>query len=90
MISAINVINEEGQEVKIEIIMRFKVEELGKEYIVYTVDDDGVSETVPICIAGINDEGGKLSLRLIDESEKNMVLVFYDNLRDMICGNRNE
>ena len=86
MITGLNVINEEGQEVKIDVIMRFKVEELGKEYIVYTVNDDGKSENVTICIAGLNDEDGHLSLRLIDESEKNLVLVFYDNLRDMICG----
>jgi uncharacterized protein YrzB (UPF0473 family) len=85
MITGLNVINEEGQEVKIDVIMRFRVEELNKEYIVYTVNDDGVSERVAICIAGLIDDNGHLSLRLIDESEKNLVLVFYDNLRDMIC-----
>ena len=86
MITGLNVINEEGQEVKIDVIMRFKVEELDKEYVVYTVNDDGVSENVTICIAGLLEEDGKYNLRLIDESEKNLVLVFYDNLRDMICG----
>ena len=48
MVTGLNVINELGQEVKIDVIMRFKVEELNKEYIVYTVNDDGKSERVAI------------------------------------------
>ena len=31
MITGLNVINEEGQEVKVDVIMRFRVEELDKE-----------------------------------------------------------
>ena len=88
MITGFNVVNENGEEVKIDIIMQFKIEENNKEYVVFTVNDDGKSEDVYINIAGIEEENGNYKLRLIPESEKNMVLVFYDNLRDTISGNR--
>jgi uncharacterized protein YrzB (UPF0473 family) len=86
MITGFNVINENGEEVKIDIIMQFRVEENDKEYVVFTVNDDGVSEDVYVNIAGIENIEGKYQLRLIPEEEKNMVLVFYDNLRDTIRG----
>ena len=88
MITGYNVLNENGQEVKIDIIMQFKIEENNKEYVVFTVNDDGVSEDVYVNIAGIEEVNGQYQLRLIPEEEKNLVLVFYDNLRDTISGNR--
>ena len=88
MVTGFNVINENGEEVKIDIIMQFKIEENNKEYVVFTVNDDGKSEDVYINIAGIEESDGKARLRLIPEEEKNLVLVFYDNLRDTISGNR--
>ena len=87
MITGFNVINENGEEVKIDIIMQFRIEENGKEYIVFTVNDDGISDDVYVNIAGIEEIEDKFQLRLIPEEEKNMVLVFYDNLRDIISGN---
>lgn len=88
MITGYNVLNENGEEVKIDIIMQFKVEENNKEYVVFTVNDDGKSEDVYINIAGLEEVNGEYRLRLIPEEEKNLVLVFYDNLRDTISGNR--
>ena len=88
MINSVNVINQNGEEIKIDVIMRFKIEEYNKEYIVYTVNDDGKSEDVYINIAGIMENSNRLQLRLIPEQEKNMVLIFYDNLRDSISGER--
>ena len=88
MIYSINVINENGDNIKIDVIMKFRVEEFDKEYVVYTINDDGQSEDVYVNIAGIEERDGKYQLRLIPEKEKNMVLVFYDNLRDSICGKR--
>ena len=44
MITGYNVIDENGNEIKIDIIMQFRIEELGKEYIVFTVNDDGTSK----------------------------------------------
>ena len=88
MITSFNVINENGEEVKIDVIMQFKIEENNKEYVVFTVNDDGKSDDVYINICGIEEVNGEYRLRLIPEQEKNLVLVFYDNLRDTISGNR--
>ena len=88
MITGFNVLNENGEEVKIDIIMQFKIEENNKEYIIFTVNDDGKSDDVYVNIAGLVEKDGEYHLRLIPEEEKNLVLVFYDNLRDTISGNR--
>ena len=88
MITGFNVLNENGEEVKIDIIMQFKIEENNKEYVVFTINDDGKSEDVYVNIAGLEEENGQYKIRLIKEEEKNLVLVFYDNLRDTISGNR--
>ncbi len=88
MIGYLGVINEAGEEVKVKLIMRFKVEELGKEYIVYTLNDDQKSEEVLTTIAGIEEKDGKIELKLIPYEERNLVLSFYDHIRDTICGLR--
>jgi uncharacterized protein YrzB (UPF0473 family) len=88
MVTGLKVVNANNQEINVDIIMRFKIEESNKEYVVYTINDDGKSEDVYVNIAGLEEKDGKYQLRLIPEEEKNMVLVFYDNLRDTINGNR--
>ena len=88
MISSIEIINEDGQSVNINIIMQFKIEELGKQYLVYTINDDGVSDKVPVLIAETSDENGKYMLKKIPESEVKTVLLFYDNVRDTLSGKR--
>ena len=86
MYTGLNVVNENGEEIKIDVIMQFRVEELNREYVVYTINDDGVSEDVYVNIAGLEEKDGEYQLRLIPSKEKNMVLLFYDSLRDSICG----
>ena len=88
MISSVNVINNDGQEIKVDVIMQFRIDEMNKNYIVYTINDDNKSKEVYISIAELEQNNGKYELKLIPEKEKNMVLVFYDNLRDTICGIR--
>lgn len=89
MISGFNVIDENGNEIKIDIIMQFRIEELNKEYAVFTVNDDGVSEDVYINITELTKlDNGEYEIKLIPENEKNMVLAFYDSIRDSINGNK--
>lgn len=88
MINSIEIINEEGQSVNINIIVQFSIEELNKQYIVYTINDDGVSEKVPVLIAETSDENGKYMLKKIPENEVKTVLMFYDNVRDTLSGKR--
>ncbi len=87
MITGYNIVDENGQEIKIDIIMQFRIEELNKEYVLYTINDDGVSEDAFINISEIEkDATGSYQLKLIPENEKNMVLTFYDSIRDSING----
>ena len=88
MITGLTIINQENKEIKIDVLMSFKIKENGKQYIIYTVNDDGKSDDVYINISGLVEENGKYRLSLIPESERNMVLTFYDNIRDTISGNR--
>ena len=88
MINSIEIINEEGQKVNINIIMQFRIEELNKQYIVYTINDDGIKEKIPVLIAETDDENGKYALKKIPENEVKTVLMFYDNVRDTISGKR--
>lgn len=89
MMSGFSAIDPEGNEIKIDIIMQFRIEELNKQYAVFTVNDDGVSPEVYINITEIekNNEGD-YQIKLIPESEKNMVLAFYDSIRDSINGRK--
>ena len=88
MISGYNVIDENGNEIKIDIIMQFRIEELNKEYVIFTINDDGVSEDVYINITELEkNENGEYQIKMIPENEKNMVLAFYDSIRDSIHGN---
>ena len=87
MITGYNVLDENGNEIKIDVIMQFNIQDVEKEYIVFTVNDDGKSSDVYINITELQkDENGVYQLKLIPDNEINMVLAFYDGLRDAICG----
>ena len=88
MINTLGIINEDGESININIIMQFRIEELDKQYIVYTVNDDGVSEKFRVLIAETTNEDGKYALKKIPENEVKTVLMFYDNVRDTISGKR--
>ncbi len=91
MITGLKILDESGKEVLIDIIMNFKIEELGKEYIVFTVNDDGVSEKVNVSIAELKHNAeGIPSLGLIPKAEMNVVLSFYDSLRDYFKNNEGQ
>ena len=71
---------ENGEDIKIEIILSFTIEELKKQYIVYTINDDNTSPEVPILISEINQDTKRI--RSIPENEKDIVLEVYNNLRE--------
>lgn len=80
--NGLEVINEIGELVKINVIGQFKIDELNRKYIMYTLNDDGVSEDVLLLIAQVEIVNGKMNLLSIPEEEKNMVISFFDNIRD--------
>ena len=81
MKNSIKVKNIEGEDLEIEFLLTFKIEKIGKEYIVYSINDDGVSPTVNIFISEIKYENSIPKLIPIKEDEKEMVLLFYENIR---------
>lgn len=78
------VINENGEEIRLEILFSFRVDELNKGYIVYSVNDDGVSDDVTVCISEFYIENDVPKIKSIDENEKEMVLLFYESVKSSI------
>lgn len=73
------VINETGEEIKIEIVLSFRLEEHNKEYVAYTINDDDSMETALVFISEIDVETNKL--KSIDENDKETVLIAYEELK---------
>ena len=84
----IEVINELDELVKINVIGQFAIEELNREYILYTLNDDGNSDDVIVLVAQVESKDGKMKLLSIPEDEKNMVALFFDNIKDSANGIR--
>ncbi len=77
---------ENGEDVTIEILVNFKVEEYDKEYVGYTLNDDNNSFKVKVFISEIQyDPSGKARVSSIREDEKDLVLCIYNNIRNSIC-----
>lgn len=79
------VINEVGQSVKIEIIGRFRIAEVDREYIIYTLNDDNISDEVIVLIAQVKIENSKMKLLSIPDKERNMVVAFFNSIKNNIC-----
>jgi uncharacterized protein YrzB (UPF0473 family) len=77
---------ENGEDVTIEILVNFKVEEYDKEYVGYTLNDDNNSFKVKVFISEIQyDASGKARVSSIRDDEKDLVLCIYNNIRNSIC-----
>ena len=77
-------INEFGEEITIELLFNFEIKELNKNYVVYTLNDDDVSEDVNVLISEMYYEDKTPRIKSIDESEKEMVVLFYNNIKNSI------
>ena len=77
-------INEFGEEVTIEVFFNFQIKELNKNYVVYTLNDDGISEKVNVFISEIYYEGEIPRIKSIEDDEKEMVVLFYNNMKNSI------
>jgi len=74
------VYKEDGEEIAIEIILSFEIEELNKKFIAYTLNDDGSSETVPVFISEYD---GK-NIKDISNEEADLVLEYYNAAKELI------
>lgn len=76
-----------GKEVSVEVIGGFRVEDLDKEYVLCTYDDDKSSDKVLMVILEVElDEFGNRNLVSIDDSEKEIVLNCYNAIKNDILG----
>ena len=81
MKNVMTITNEENETLEIEVLVGFKIESIGKEYIAYTVNDDYISEKVPVMISEIDYENEIPKIVPIKDEEKEMVLMFYNSIR---------
>lgn len=80
-----NVISQNGENIRVKVAFQFTIDELNKEYIVYTVNDDGVGDVL-LMISEIKEINGEKVLGLIPKSEKELVLKFYENIKKELLG----
>ncbi len=88
MKNIITVNDQNNNPITVEVLSNFKIEEYNKEYVVYTLNDNGVSENVNVCISQIDNSGEETKFISIPEEEVPTVLSFYDYVKDHICENR--
>ncbi len=72
-------INENGEEIKIEIVFSFRLEELNKNYIAYTINDDDSLSTALIFISELDPNTNQIIS--IKEEEKEMVMTAYEEFK---------
>lgn len=82
--NVITVKDHEEKDIRIEILTTFSIEELKKNYVIYTLDDDGVSEDVTLLINEYVVENDQPKIVPIPKEETNMVLAVYNTLRENI------
>lgn len=76
-----------GKEISVEVIGGFRVEDLDKEYVLCTYDDDAESEKVLMVILEVQlDEFGNRMLVSIPDEEKEIVLNCYQAIKNDILG----
>ena len=77
----------DGKEVSVDVIGGFRVEDLDKEYVLCTYDDNKDSDKVLMVILEVElDEFGNRNLISIAEEEKEIVLNCYNAIKQDILG----
>ena len=78
----IKVKNDEGKEITVKSLGTFKIEELGKEYVMYSLNDDKPETELGAILLGelIQDEDGNYQVVGILDEEREMVDEFIDHI----------
>ena len=81
----IKIKNENGEEITISIVGNFKIEDLKKEYVIYSIVDDNEANTKgTILIGELVRNNDELSVIGIDEEEQPIVLAFYNEIANSV------
>lgn len=78
--------DEAGNNIKIEVLFSFRVSEFNKEYVAYTLNDDGVSEIEAVFISEMDPTTKKLIS--IPFEQKEFVLQAYNETKNMIMNDK--
>lgn len=77
--------DENDRNIKIEIILNFKLEEYNKEYIAYTLNDNETSDNAAVFISEIDPSTKKLLS--IPVEQKDAVMEAYESAKALILEN---
>ena len=77
--------SEDGKDITISIVGEFRVEELDKEYIIYSiVDSDENNGMGGILIGEVDRDDDEVKVLGIKDDERNMVMAFYKEISNQV------
>lgn len=87
----IKFIDENRKEITISVIGYFRVDELEKEFIMYSMVDDNVDNDMGYVLLGeVVRYDGIVQILGIESEERDMVLAYYNEISNQIGGSENE
>jgi len=80
-----------GNNVTASVLGFFKIEELNKEFVMYSIVDDNVEEDDCVILLGeVVREDDDVQILGIDENEKDLVVAYYNEIASQIGGSNDE
>ena len=80
-----------GNNVTASVLGFFKIEELNKEFVMYSIVDDNVEEDDCVILLGeVVREDDNVQILGIDEKEKDLVVAYYNEIASQIGGSNDE
>ena len=77
--------NDKGVDVKLSVVGEFKINELNKEFIIYSlVDEDDTNEDGHLLIGEVLRENDEVKVSGIKKSEKDLVMAYYNEIASQI------
>ena len=74
-------IDQNGNKIVLEEIMTFEIEELGKRYLAFTVNDNGTSDNVCVNLVELfSANDNNLHIKKIESNEENIVKYVFQRL----------
>ena len=88
----INYKNDDGKTINVSVMGYFRIEELEKEFIMYSlVDDDSSNDTGHILIGEVIKENDyDYKIVGVKSNEKDMVLAYYNEISQQVGGSKDE
>lgn len=84
-------LNDDGSEITISLIGFFKIEELGKEFIMYSlVNNNTTVENGAVLLGEVVRSDENIQILGIESSEKEMVVAYYNEISQRIGGSDDE